>query len=226
MIAGCGGVPAPVPPPNPVGTTTAAGNYTAQVPSSGQHRATLAVDSGAATLTVTAAAIPGSLLTTSAPGNSGIRPQLVASPNQVQLSLFNTGQRGPSAVSVELSTAVTWQLQFNGGTSQTVLNLTNCNVAGVDFTAGSGLIQIALPRPSGTVTITLAGGASQVSLTVPGGVPTRLRLEGGASAATLTGQAHVSLGRGTVLSSPGWAKAVNKYDVDAPAGIGAISVVG
>ncbi|HTZ91607.1 MAG TPA: hypothetical protein VMB74_04375 [Streptosporangiaceae bacterium] len=226
VIAGCGRAPAPVPYPSPVGTTTAAGYYSAQVASSGEHRATLAIDSGATTLTVTAAAIPGSLLRTSAPGNSSLRPQLVSSPNQVQLSLLSTGQRGPSAVSVQLSTAVTWQLEFNGGTSQTVLNLTNGQVAGLDFEAGSGLIQIALPRPSGAVMITLGGGASQVSLTVPGGVPIRLRLDAGASAATLAGQAHLSLSRGTVLSSPGWAEAANKYDVDAPAGIGEISVVG
>ena len=226
VIAGCGAAPAPVPHPSPVGTSTAAGYYTAQVPASGQRQATLAVVSGAATITVTAAAIPGSLVTTTAPGNSGIRPQLISSPNRVQLSLASTGQRGPSAVAVQLSTAVTWRLQFDGGTSQTVVNLTNCRVAGVDFTAGSGLIQLALPRPSGTVPITLAGGASQVSLTVPAGVPTRLRLDGGASAATLTGQAHVGLARGSVLSSPGWAKAADRYDVDAPAGIGEISVVG
>ena len=81
-----------------------------------------------------------------------------------------------------------------------------------------------LPRPSGTATITLAGGAGQVSLTVPPGVPARLRLYGGASAATLFGGTHAGVPRGAVLSSPGWAQAANRYDIDAPAGVSDISV--
>lgn len=235
-IAGCAIVPGGSPRPgapitgaaatSPAATSTATGYYTAQVPASGQHHATLTVVTGAATVTVTAAAIPGNLVRVLTPGNAAIRPQLISSTGQVQLSLLSTGQHGPSTVSVQLSTAVIWQLQFNGGTGQTVVNLTNGKIAGIDFTAGSSLIQLALPRPAGMATITLAGGASQVSLTVPAGVPTRLRLDGGASAATLTGQAHTGLGRGTVLMSPGWPQAANRYDVDATAGIGEISVAG
>ncbi len=235
-VAGCAIVPGGSPRPgapttgtaatSPAAASTASGYYTAQVPASGQRHATMTVVTGAATVTVTAAAIPGSLVRVLTPGNAAIRPQLVSSTGQVQLSLLSTGQRGPSTVSIQLSTAVVWQLQFNGGTSQTVVILTNGKIAGIDFTAGSSLIQLALPRPAGTATITLAGGASQVSLTVPAGVPTRLRLDGGASAATLTGQAHTGLGRGTVLTSPGWAQAANRYDVDATAGIGEISVAG
>jgi hypothetical protein len=198
----------------------------ARLASTGQHDATLAVVTAAATLTVTAAPMPGSLMQVSTPGNSGVRPQLVASAGRVQLSLLGISQHGPSPVSIALSTGVSWQLQFSGGTNQTVLNMSNGQVAGIDFSAGSSLIQMTLPRPAGTATITLAGGASQVSLTTPPGVAARLRLFAGASAATLAGQTYSGLARGAVLTSPGWAQSVSRYDIDAPAGINDISVTG
>jgi hypothetical protein len=219
LIPGCDARPPATPRSGP-------GDHFAQLASTGQHSATLAIVTGAATLTVTAATMPGSLMQVSTPGNSGVRPELVSSAGRARLSLLATGQPGPNAVSIELSTAVTWQLQFTGGTNQTFLNLSNGQIADLDFTAGSSLIQMTLPPPAGTATITLAGGASQVSLTLPPGVPARLHLDGGASAATLAGQTYNGVARGTVLSSPGWAQAENRYDIDAPAGINDISVTG
>jgi hypothetical protein len=110
LIPGCGPKPATVPHSGRDDATSAAGDHIAQLAATGQRDATLAVVTGTATLTVTAAAIPGSLMQVSTPGNAGIRPQLVASAGRVRLFLLATGQRGPSAVSVELSTAVTWHL--------------------------------------------------------------------------------------------------------------------
>jgi hypothetical protein len=95
---------------------------------------------------------------------------------------------------------------------------------GADFAAGSSRITMRLPRPRGTVTIMLAGGASQVSLATPAGVPARLRLDGGASTATLGGRNYTGIAGGTVLTGPGWTSAVDRYDIDAPAGVSTISV--
>jgi len=219
LVPGCGARHATPP------QSGLAGHF-AQLASTGQHDATLAVVTAAATLTVTAAPMPGRLMQVSTPGSSGVRPRLVASAGRVQLSLLGIAQHGPSAVSIHLSTAVSWQLQFSGGTNETYLNLSNGQVAGIDFSAGSSLIQMTLPRPVGTATLTLAGGASQVDLTTPPGVGAQIRLGAGASAATLAGQTHTGLAKGTVLSSPGWAQAENRYDIDAPAGIDDISVTG
>jgi len=137
---------------------------------------------------------------------------------------MTTGLLGPSAVSIELSNVVSWRLQFNGATSQTFLNLSNGRVASIGFTAGSSLIQMTLPRPAGTATITLAGGANEVNVTTPGGVAVQLRLSAGASAATLAGQTHTGVGSGTVLSTPGWALTASRYDINAPAGVNEITV--
>jgi hypothetical protein len=150
----------------------------------------------------------------------------VQSGGQLQVFLDSTGGSGANAVTIELSSAVTWQLQFSGGASQTTLQLARGKVSGIDFAAGTNLISMTLPRPGGTVVVTIAGGASQATLGVPAGVPTRLRLYGGASTATLDGQTHTGIAGGTVLTPPGWTRAASRYDVNATAGVGSVTVTG
>jgi hypothetical protein len=192
----------------------------------GERRATLAVLSGAASVTVTAATMPGQLVRAWTPPNSGVRPQLVIAGGTIQVYLDSTGQGGPDPVLIQVSSAVRWRLQFSGGASQTSVQMGNGMVSGLDFTAGSSLITLTLPRPSGTTLITLAGGASQVSIALPAAVPARLRLYGGASVASLDGQTRSGIAGGTVLTAAGWAARPNRYDVDAPAGVSEISVTG
>ena len=227
VVAGCAGAPAALLHTGADGSPAPhRGPRTVSLAASGQRHGTLAVLSGAAAVTVTSADMPGQLVRASTPANSGIRPQLVSSGGRVQVFLDSTGQNGPSAVSIQVSSAVSWQLQFSGGASQTVLSLGGGKVAGIDFTAGSSLIQMTLPRPAGTPVITLAGGASQVSVALPGGVLARLRLYGGASTATLAGVTHTGISGGTVLAAPGWSSAADRYDITAPAGVSDIAVTG
>ena len=224
LVVACGAGAAAV--ASAVGATSGppTGPYVASVPYGGQHRASLAVLTGAASVTVSAGALHGQLVRAWTASGSAIRPQLAVSGGTVQVFLTGTGRGGPAAVSIELSRSVRWWLRFSGGSSQTVIHMGNGDVGGVDFTAGSSLIAMTLSRPAGTVVVTLAGGASQVTIGVPAGVPARLDLWGGASTATLGGQTHIGLGGGTVLAVPGWAQAANRYDVAAPAGVSDISV--
>ena len=224
-LAACSGSSASPVSSRPVAHPLAAtDSHTAALSQAGLTRASLTVLSGAASVTVSAAPMPGQLLRVSTPANSQSRPQLVNARGRVQLYLAGTGQSGPAAVSVEVNSAVTWQFTFSGGASQTVLDLAHGKVDGIDFTAGSNLIDLTLPRPYRTVTITLAGGASQVSLAAPAGVPSRLQLFGGASLVRLAGSNYTGLAGGTVLAAPGWSSAANRYDVLAPAGVSMLTV--
>jgi hypothetical protein len=187
--------------------------------------AELDVVSGAASVSVTTADLGSELLRVTTPANSGVRPDLVIG-DTVQLYLDSSGGSGPAAAQVVLSSGVTWRLLFAGGASQTTADLSSGRFGGADFAAGSNLIAMTLPRPSGTVTVELAGGASQVSLGLPAGVPARLQLDGGASSAILLGRAYTGIAGGTVLTSSGWAGARARYLVEAPAGVSAINVTG
>jgi hypothetical protein len=204
---------------------SAAGPHVATTARGFARSAELDVVSGATTLSVTAASLGSTLLRAATPANSNVRPDLVTGANgTVQLYLDATGQGGPAAVGVQLNSAVTWHLLLSGGTSQTSVSLSNGKLASADFAAGSNFITLQLPRPDGTVTVKLAGGASQVQLIIPRNVSAQLRLDGGASTATMLGQTHTGIAGGTVLTSPGWAQATTRYLIDAPAGVSDISV--
>jgi hypothetical protein len=142
----------------------------------------------------------------------------------VLLYLGPAGHGGPAAVHILLNPHVIWRLMFVGGTSLTTVSLSQGRVSSVDFAAGSSVIQMTPPRPGGTASVVLAGGASQAMLSLPAGVPARLRLDGGAASATLAGQTYTGVAGGTVLAAAGWARATSRYDIEAPAGVSAISV--
>jgi hypothetical protein len=189
----------------------------------GRDQAELDVVSGAATITIGSANLGAQLVTASTPANSGVRPDLVLG-STVQVFLDQTGLSGPAALKILLNSGVTWRLVLGGGASQTSVDLGSGRFGGADFAAGSSLITMRLPQPGGTVTVVLAGGASQMSVSIPPGVPAQLRLDGGASSATLGGRSYTGIAGGTVLTMPGWAGAARRYEIDAPAGVSAISV--
>jgi hypothetical protein len=188
-----------------------------------RHSAELDVVNGATSLSVSTAKLGSELLRVSTPPTSGLRPDLVIGTN-VQLYLDSAGGNGPAAVQIVLNSAVKWHLLFAGGANQTSADLSGGLFGGADFAAGSSLIAMTLPHPAGTITVQLAGGASQVSVSLPTGVPAQLRLLGGASSAILLGHTYTGIAGGTVLSSPGWDHASNRYLINAPAGVSTINV--
>jgi hypothetical protein len=203
----------------------AAAPHTVSVPLGGRQRAGLAVLSSATSITVAPGTRAGPLIAVTTPDAAGSVPVLAVSGGSVQLTLRDSraGGSGPAAVTVRLNPGVAWRLTLSGGASQTAVFLGTGRLRGADLTAGSSQVTMRLPRPRGTVRIVLAGGASQVRLTAPAGIPARLALDGGASTATLAGRTRAGLAGGTVLTAPGWARAANRYDVEAPAGVADIS---
>ena len=141
--------------------------------------------------------------------------------------VFLSASDGASAVTVTLNAAVTWRLDFAGGTERTAVDLRGGRVAGITVVAGSDIVDLALPRPRGTVPVLLSGGASQFLLSLPGGVPVRVTAAGGAGEVSLDGAAHTGVGGGSVFATPGWAAGTPgapEFDVDATAGATRVSV--
>ena len=204
----------------------AGSGHVATIGSSGQSAANLSVVSGAVSLTIRAGAMPGTLVRASTPGDSAVRPELSLTRGTVRLRMTGTGHGGPDAVTVELNSGVRWQLRLGGGASQISVLMGNGRLAGIDFTAGVSLVRLTLPRPAGTVTVTLAAGASAMHILVPASVPTRLQLIGGAAQAVLAGRVYTGIAGGTVLTAPGWGSARDRYDLDATSGVAQVTVTG
>jgi hypothetical protein len=224
VLAGCSASGPPA-----AGTAAA---HVATVSLAGRRSAELDVLSGATSITVRSANLGSNLIRVATAAHAGIEPRLrlgslrPAQPGlgrPVRLYLGATGFRGPAAVQVTLNSQVAWQLVFGGGSSRTAVYLGGGQLRGADFSAGVSRITMRLPRPRGTVTVVLAGGASQVMLTAPAGIPARLTLGGGAGHATLAGRSYTGIAGGTVFTAPGWGSAADRYNVEVPAGVSAIS---
>jgi hypothetical protein len=129
-----------------------------------------------------------------------------------------------SGVKLTLNAAVSWRLDLAAGTERTTADLRGGRVAGISVTVGSDVVDLALPRPGGTVPIRLSGGASRFLLSLPGGVPARVSAEGGAGEVSADGATHVGIGGGSVFTTPGWAAGQAGFDIDATAGAATISV--
>ena len=207
--------------------TTSASAHVASLASAGRSQAALEITTGTPVLDVSIARLPGTLLRVSVPDNAPVTPVLSGS---VPIVLSLTGRNvsswhGPAyTVSVVLSSSVRWSLDFAGGTQLIRADLRGGQVGGIAVTAGSDILQITLPRPAGTLPFLLAGGVTQFQLGLPGGVPARVTVGGGASYVSVDAQDLTGVAGGTVLTPPGWASAASRFDIDATAGFSRLTV--
>jgi hypothetical protein len=203
--------------------------HTASLPADGRLRATLEVVTGTPALTIGEAnlGVSGVLLrVTTAAGSPP--PQLVAGRDDAAHpggnAVIYLSAKDASAVTVTLNAAVSWQLDLAGGTTRTVADLRGGQVTGIEITKGSDVIDLTLPRPSGSVPVRLAAGASQLLLRLPGGVPVRVDAAAGAGEISLDGRDHIGVARGSVFTTPDWAPGAAGFDIDATAGAAHITV--
>ncbi len=215
-----------------VGVPSAPPSQVATLPAGGRSTATLEVVTGTPLLHIRVANLGGTggtLLRAGTPAGAPPPELRVAQgvgrvrSEEYGLVLLSASS-GTSAVTVTLNAAVSWRLDFAGGTQQTVADLRGGRVAGIVFAAGSDAIALTLPRPGGMVPVRLAGGASRFLLSLPGGVPVRVSAAGGAGEVSLDGATYTGVGGGSVFVTPGWAAGAAGVDVDAAAGAATLSV--
>jgi hypothetical protein len=178
--------------------------------------ATVDLVSGATAVTVRAADLGLDRVRAVTPDDAGIAPALDVEGDVVDVHLVQTGQSGPSAVTVLLDRRVRWQVRLSGGATSQQLDLTGARLSGIDFAAGATRIDLRLPAPDRTVPVRMTGGASEFTVHVPAGVAAAVRVGGGAGSTEVDGVRRSGLPGGTVLST---ATATDRYEVDAVAGV-------
>ena len=201
--------------------------HVASLPLAGRSQAALEVTSGTSVLDVSVANLHGALLRASIPDGAPVRPVLSGSA-PIVLSLAGGGTTSARstdyAVTVVLSSSVVWSLDFAAGTQRTEADLRGGRVSGIAVTAGSDILDISLPRPSGTLPFLLAGGVSQFLISLPSGVPAQVTVGGGASYVSMGNQDLTGVAGGTVLTPPGWTTATSRFDIDATSGFSRLTV--
>jgi hypothetical protein len=103
------------------------------------------------------------------------------------------------------------------------LDLRRGRVTGLGLGA-SGLIEMQLPRPAGTVPVVLESAAGSVVVTAPRAVPVRVHLHGGAGSATAPWLPPAALPPGAVLQPPAFPAALDRYTIRAEQGVGALTI--
>ena len=181
----------------------------------------LAVENAASRVQVTMATLPGLLYRVSTPGGSGLEPHVTSENGNVRVRLAPTGGDGADEVRIVLNRDVRWAIALPAGAGEQELDLRRGRLTRVELGA-SGLAELCLPAPAGTVPITLAGPVGSVVLT---GGPLRLELDQGAGYAVLPwAAAGEPITSRTVVQTPGWIKTPDRYAIRAHATIGLLTV--
>lgn len=178
--------------------------------------ATVDLVSGATTVTVRTADLPGDArIRATTPDDAGVTPALRTAGATVSVHLLAAGN-GSSAVTIELDRRVRWQVRLSGGATSRLLDLRGARLAGVDLVAGSTRSEMWLPAPDGAVPVRMAGGASVLTLHLPPGVAAGVRVGGGAGTVVVDGVRRTGLAGGTTVTA---SAAADRYEVDATAGV-------
>jgi hypothetical protein len=181
--------------------------------------AELDVVSGATAVDITIGDLHGQLYEVTTPTRSNSAPVATVDGAVVQVSLASTKQPGPSSVHIVLSRQVGWRIRLDGPATSESVDLAGARLMSLDFGAGCAQITATLPRPVGTVPVTMSGGASGFVLHLPSGVPGRVSFGGGAGSVTVDGTSRAGVASGAVVEPAGWGTAEDRYVIENRAGV-------
>lgn len=191
-------------------------------PLEGRTGAYLTVRDAASRVRVTLAVLPGLLYRISTPADSGLAPLTSGADGRIQARFRRTGDDGPDDVRIVLNRDVRWDIRLPAGAGEQQLDLSGGRVIRVDL-GPSGLAEVRLPEPSGTVPVTFAQGVGSVVMTVAD-APVQLRLEAGAGTVVTPWAVRAAATAGEVLVEPGWPAARDRYAVLVRSGLGSLAL--
>jgi hypothetical protein len=122
-------------------------------------------------------------------------------------------------IDVELARGVRWTINLDGGATTETVNMTKGSLSSLSFGAGVAMASVRLPAPMGTLTLTLAGGATRLLVVAPSGAPAEVKVVGGASQVSLDGISHTGVAGGSLFADPAWAGSSNRYAIDLLGGV-------
>jgi DNA-binding MarR family transcriptional regulator len=158
----------------------------------------------------------------------GKRPQVTVGANgevDVQYKGFSWFGARDIAAQLTLTTAVPWSVEIRRGVSHLAADLRELSIASIDITGGASESELSLPRPRGTSTLRLSGGASRLVIRRPQGTPVQISVRGGASNLVFDTQQLGAVGGSTRLSTPGWDAAPDRWSIELTGGASDLSVI-
>jgi len=184
---------------------------------------TARIDVGAANITMVGGSDIGGDLFRAHIEYSGNKPDVSVdtSSGDVHISQSNTSglffESHRFVLDLQLNTGVRWSIAVNSGSSTDDFNLTAVHVASLELNTGASRESITIGTPSGTVPITINGGALNVTIHRPQGVAASVAVSGGAVTLNFDGRQHHDVGSASDRSGD-YDGATNRYQVEVNGG--------
>lgn len=158
----------------------------------------------------------------------GKRPQVTVGSNgevEVQYKGFSWFGTRDVAAQLTLTTAVPWSIEIRRGVSHLAADLRELQITSIVITGGASESELSLPRPRGTSTLRLSGGASRLAIRRPRGTAAQISVRGGASNLVFDAQRLGAVGGPTRLSTQGWDDAPDRWSIELTGGASDLSVI-
>lgn len=124
-----------------------------------------------------------------------------------------------------LTTARPWDINAPDGVAALDADLSSGRLVALRVGHGGGTVRLRLPRPTGTVPITIGGGAREVIVFRPHGVMVRVATSGDVTRVIIDGGRPIGpLAGNTTVEPPGYALAEDRYDISVNGGCDSVLV--
>lgn len=151
-------------------------------------------------------------------------PKLVNTKRGPRLELVRTDVGGTVGADILLNAKVSWTVRLTGRSTEQDVDMRIGGLAGVELVGGAAHVTLQLPKPKGTVPLSVTGAVNELNVQTVAGTPVRLRLGSGAAVATIDGTTYRAVKPGTALASARWKSAKNRYDVATSATVSSVSI--
>jgi len=212
-----------------VGTPIAGGTHTLDADDTvgALDHVSLGVDVGGATLTVKADSSLGDDLYRAHIEYSGPKPTLDLDRSGSELHIsqpsFGFFQSRRFVLDLQVNPKVTWRIEVNSGAADGTFNLTGATVGSIDLNTGASRFDLTLGQPSGTVPVSMNGGALTVKVHRPAGVAASAHVSGGAVTLNADGRQFRGIGS-EEWQSDGYDQAGGRYQIEVNGGACTVTV--
>jgi DNA-binding MarR family transcriptional regulator len=158
----------------------------------------------------------------------GKRPQVTVDPSgevSIQYKGFSWFGVRDIAAQLTLTSAVPWSIEIRRGVSHLTADLRELHIQSIDITGGASESELTLPRPRGTSTLRVMGGASRLVVLRPRGTAAQISVRGGASSLAFDAQRLGAVGGATRLATPDWETATDRWSIELAGGASDLTVV-
>jgi len=129
------------------------------------------------------------------------------------------------SVDLTLDDQLPWAISLHTGASQSNVDLSALKASSVTIESGASSAKLTLPKPTGTVPVSVSGGAMHLDIHRPAGTPIRVSSSGGATSLNVDGQHFGGLfNDGQDYASPGYSAATDRFDISIESGASSIQI--